>query len=187
VKAKILNFIAFQLAWFACILGAGSGLIWVGVVTVAVSVSAHVLFATQRASWIVLLIASLIIGLIFDGAVMSLGVLSFPDHATLLTPVPLWMLFMWANFSLTLPLSLGWLRGRYVLGALFGLLGGPGAYYTGMKLNAIELSDDLVRSLIVVGLEWAIATPLLMLISVKAESLSHSRQPQERITEGALS
>jgi hypothetical protein len=186
VKAKLFNFIAFQFAWFACIIGAGYGVPWAGVFAVSFSAIAHIMITKQRSAWVFLLTVSLLLGFVLDGFVVFLGALSFPEHAALLTPVPLWMLFMWMNFATTIPLSLSWLKGRYILGALFGLIGGPGAYFTGMKLNAVQLGDNLTLSLLIIGVEWALATPLLVFIATKAESFSLPRQRQEPMKEGAL-
>lgn len=165
--SKVSNFIAFQLAWFACILGAGNGYPWLGVIAVTVSVLIHITLIQRRTSFAALLFSAFLIGFLFDSVMMLLGVLRFPDHAMLITPVPLWMLMMWVNLAVTIPFSLSWMKKRYAMAAAFGLIGGPGAYYTGMKLGAVQLGSDMLRSLLLVGLEWAIAMPLLMLVAAK--------------------
>ena len=178
---KLANFGAFQLGWFACIFGAGNGYPWVGVVVVLASVAIHLALMPERNKLVTLVLFAMLLGLISDGILLFLGVVQFPDRARLITPVPLWMIFMWANFVLTIPISLRWLTKRYALAAILGFVGGPAAYYTGMKLDAVRISDTLQLSLFYIGLEWGVAMPILMYtynqIGYKA--------PQERIAQGA--
>lgn len=185
--SKVCNFIAFQLAWFACILGAGNGIPWLGVIAVLVSVLVHLALTQRRNLFSFLLASALLIGFLFDGSMMLIGVLSFPDHATLITPVPFWMLMMWVNLATTIPISLNWLKKRYALAAVFGFVGGPGAYYTGMKLEAVQLASEVVRSLLLIGLEWSIAMPLLMLVAEKFESVTHKGHTELPSQEGVVS
>ncbi len=44
----MLNFVAFQLGWFACVLGAANALPWLGPVVVATVVSLHLATSTGR-------------------------------------------------------------------------------------------------------------------------------------------
>ena len=60
--------------------------------------------------------------------------------------------------------DLGPVRERPGLGATLGLLGGPAAYYGGVRLGAMELVSPL-PALLAVALMWALATPLLLLLA----------------------
>lgn len=180
MKSKVINLVIFQLAWFACILGAGNGLPWLGIVVVGLSAIGHLVYVRFDRSWMVLLPAAFGLGWLFDWIVLRSGAMGYPDHARLLTAVPVWMPFMWVNFATTLYLSMSWMKRRYFIAAVFGFLGGPGAYYTGMKLGAVLLGEDLVRSLMIIGVEWVIATPLLLVI---AEVLSNRFSTHDRHAE----
>jgi hypothetical protein len=72
---------------------------------------------------------------------------------------------MWVNFALILNVSLRWLRGRYLLGAVLGFFGGPLAYFAGARLGAIRIPEPLALKLLVLALAWALAVPLLLRIS----------------------
>jgi hypothetical protein len=54
-------------------------------------------------------------------------------------------------------LSLEWLSGRYALAAVLGAVAGPLSYLGGERLGAITVESPLA-----IGIEWAIATPLLV-------------------------
>ena len=56
-----------------------------------------------------------------------------------------------------------WLvRGSVRLAALFGMVGGPLAFFGGARLGAADLHPDLWISLGALALEWALAMPLLL-------------------------
>ena len=178
--SKVVNFVIFQIAWFACILGAGNGLPWLGVVGVGASTIGHLVYAKFDLGWILLLASAFVLGWALDWGVLLAGAMGYPEHTQFLTAVPLWMPFMWVNFATTLHLSLGWMKCKYIFGVIFGFLGGPGAYFTGMKLNAVTLGDELVQSLLIIGVEWGIAMPILVLI---ANTIGRQRAQAQKGTE----
>lgn len=181
---KLANFAAFQLGWFACIVGAGTGHPWIGVVVVLISVAIHSTLLPRRNELVALVIFAMLLGLLSDGLLLILGVVQFPDRARLITPVPLWMIFMWANFALTIPISLQWMTKRYSLAALLGFVGGPVAYYTGMKLDAVLISGTTQVSLFLIGLEWGIAMPVLMYVHNQISFNADQERAAQTATEG---
>ena len=56
--------------------------------------------------------------------------------------------------------GLAWLRAKRLLAALFGAIGAPFAYYSGIVLGAA--SGAAVAFYVLVGLFYAVATPLLV-------------------------
>lgn len=162
MKAKLINFAAFQVGWFACILSAAWGHAWLGVLYVLLWAAAHVWMSMDRVVELRLLVMAGLLGYAADSVLVLTGVLGFPAQAVMGWPSTVWMAAMWVNFATTLNASLWWLRGRYVLGAVFGFVGGPMAYFGGVQFGAVTLAEPLWRSLLVVGIEWAIATPLLL-------------------------
>jgi hypothetical protein len=44
---KIINFIAFQAAWFAAVLGAAHGMPWLGVVAVLLALGLHLVLSPE--------------------------------------------------------------------------------------------------------------------------------------------
>jgi hypothetical protein len=172
MKAKLINFAAFQVGWFACILSAAWGHAWLGVLYVLLWAAAHVWMSMNRVVELRLLG---LVGYAADSVLVLTGVLAFPEQAVMGWPSTLWMTAMWVNFATTLNASLGWLRGRYSLGAAFGFIGGPMAYFGGAQLGAVTLAEPMWRSLLVVGIEWAIATPLLLvLVRIVANAGPHA-------------
>ena len=73
---------------------------------------------------------------------------------------PIWIVVLWVLFALTLNHSLSWLKGRVVLAAIFGALGGPLAYVAGEKLMAVTIVEP--NTLLILAIGWAFITPLLI-------------------------
>lgn len=160
---NLVNLAAFQLGWLACVLGAAQGAPWFGPPAVAALVGGQAaIFGRPPSGWPALAVAALI-GYAADSALVLAGLLSFPPHAALGAPAALWMTALWVNFAATLDGALGWLRGRPLTAALLGAVGGPAAYGAGERLGAVELSDPSAPAW--VALEWALATPILILLA----------------------
>ena len=82
---------------------------------------------------------------------------------------------MWMLFATTLNVSMRWLRGRPVLAAVFGFLGGPASYIAGQKLGGIMLvSQPAALSALAIG--WAIIMPTLMWLSENLDGMPGRRR-----------
>jgi hypothetical protein len=77
------------------------------------------------------------------------------------------MLGLWINFGLTINHSMGWFKSRLALAAVFGLVGGPLTYWiAGRAWGALEIADPQWPALLVLGVAWGIAMPLLCAAAV---------------------
>ena len=70
----------------------------------------------------------------------------------------------------TIRYSMRWLSGRYLLGACFGLVGAPLAFFAGERLGAIEFLSPRIKNYSVLGLLWSLSVPLLVFISDRMAS-----------------
>jgi len=77
---------------------------------------------------------------------------------------PLWLTALWANFAITLNISLVSLQTRPWLAAGLGLVGGPAAYWGGAQLGAMTFLDPSA-GLLALALGWAILTPVLLTLA----------------------
>ena len=162
----IINFILFQIGWFACVLGAGKQLPWLGVIVVAVIVAWHLLQAKQVKPELVLLVIALLIGGMFDQLMLMNGLISYQAHGWSISLLPAWILALWAVFVTVLNVSLRWMRKKWLVAILFGAIGGPLAYMGAEKLGAVTL-NALPMSYVALSVGWGILTPLLLKISEK--------------------
>lgn len=162
---KILNLALYQLGWFCCVLGAAWDYPIGGALAALALMGVHLLLAESRWPELKLMLSACLLGAVVDGCQQALGILSFKTDPAWPLPLPLWIFVIWAQFATLFHFGLYWLSGRPLLAAFFGLLGGPLAYWGGVRLGAAQLSDNPVFSFASLALVWALVTPLLFWLS----------------------
>ena len=167
----IINFVAFQCNWFACVFAAANGMPWLGPVTVSLWLLVHLKIHQQnlKPEFLLALFAGTL-GYGLDSLMLIFNVIQFPAYAQLGYLSPLWMVALWLNFAMTNRHSLDWLNKKYIAISLFGGIGGALAYWTGHKIGAIVLPNITV-SLAIVFIIWSIALVILYLVSDRLSSL----------------
>ncbi len=170
VAAKVTNFVIFQVVYAACVLGAVRGNLWLGPLAGAVLLPLNLRFfpRQQRRPEIRLWLVVGVLGFVLDSILLRCNVMAFPD-VTRISPeaalsawlVPPWIVTLWVAVGTMLHTTLGWLRGRPLLAAALGFLGGPFSFWSGTRLGATELPLGW-GSLALLGLEYAIVMPLLL-------------------------
>lgn len=132
----IANAVLFQCLWFSAVLEGWS----LGIYPLLVMVL-H--FVVVVKSWVTRFacLGLALLGSMMDSLLGSIGVYQFsPDNVMLLHRLPMWLLFMWLGFSMSLPLSLAWLFRSPMLLVLFFTIGGPASYFAGQKLDALKFA-----------------------------------------------
>jgi len=155
----ITNFILFQLAWFACVLGAAKAMPWAGVGVTLIILGWHFYHAKQAKPEIALMLTALFTGAIFDQSMLTLQLIEYQAHGWNTSLVPVWILALWLAFASTLNVSLAWMHDRYLIAVLFGAVGGPLAYLAAEKLGAVTVSNS---AYIALAIGWGVITPLLV-------------------------
>ncbi len=174
-RTRLLNFALFQAGWFCCVLGAAAGRPWLGTGLGLCLVLAHLALAGERREEAELLLGALALGLVVDTAHLRMGTLVFqgghlhPDFA------PPWLLVLWLQFASTLRFSMHWLAGRYVLGCFLGGVAGALAYWAGVRLGAASFGTTQAAALLRIGLSWALAMPVLLLMAGLGEEREGGR------------
>ena len=164
----VINFILFQLGWFAGVVGAAWQLEWLAVSSIALIIFIHVAFLVQdRKAELQLVITAGVVGMLLDSLLISLGVFTPVSSLVSENIAPLWLVGLWMLFGTTLNHSLRWLQQRYFIAAAMGFVFAPLAYWAGQRLGALTFPPDqsLVISLLTIGTCWILVTPLLLLCS----------------------
>lgn len=167
----VVNFILFQIGWFACVIGAAKQMPWLGVAAVVAIVAWHLTQAKQVKKELQLLIIALVIGGTFDQIMLNHQLITYQAHGWSSMLVPVWILALWAEFVTVLNVSLRWMKGRWLIAVLFGAIGGPLAYMGAEKLGAVTL-NHLPISYIALSVGWACLTPLLLKLSQKFDGFT---------------
>lgn len=159
----LANFLLYQLAWFACIMGAAEGLPWAGVVVGLLVVGLHLGLAHTPRTELGIIGLTGLIGGVWETFIVRQDWVEYLGQFGEQFP-PLWIITLWLAFATTFNVSLRWLQRRYLFAALFGLVGGPLAWYAGMRLGALRL-PELQTDLTAIGLGWAVVMPLLLFLT----------------------
>ena len=168
-KNVIINFILFQIGWFACVLGAAKQMPWLGVIFLAGFMVWHLSQAKRPIAELQLVMVAVIIGAIYDQIMTKNGLLTYQSHGWSSQLPAAWILALWAEFAMTLNVSLAWLKkikASDIVALLFGAIGGPLAYVGAAKLGAVQL-NQMPQSYIALSVGWAIVTPMLVMLSRK--------------------
>jgi hypothetical protein len=172
------NLISANIGWLACILGAARGQHWLGLVVVPILFVIHITLIERHkiVNVFVVALASMGIGFLTDTALIIIGTVE-PNRWVMPAPfTTLWDLLIWANFSLTLNSSLGFLQKRPLAAAMLGAICAPWMYYAGDRLGALHFSKPVFHGLLWVGLLWFFVMPCLSFIAM------HFYHPQKTIS-----
>lgn len=164
----LINFVIFQVGWFACVLGGAYQLPWFGTLLVSIIITFHLLRASQPRAELYLILFAIGIGSLWDSFLVFQGWLEYPSGTLLTNTAPHWILALWGVFATTLNVSLRWLKGRWLIAILSGAIAGPLAYYGGAQLGGVVFTDELT-ALTALSLGWAILMPTLMALSLRLD------------------
>jgi Protein of unknown function (DUF2878) len=153
---------AYQITWFAAIMGGAAMAVWPGLLAGGLMLALHLAVSQHRVVTLNRLAQATLIGVVVDTALTASGMVSFTGCACL-TP-PLWMVILWPCFASLFDDLLRWVPSRPAIAVVLGGLGGPLAYVGGDALGALAFPSGNVVGLLAVGVAWAIATGLLVLV-----------------------
>lgn len=157
-----INIGMYQAIWFLCVVLENTGAL-LSMPLLAL----HLYLSPCKMDDTKLMVVFLVLGAIVDGVLHACGFMSYKVGAY---PIPLWLAVIWLALA-TLPHhSLNWMKGRYILGALFGIVAGPLAYWGGVRLGAASFNHALIPSLIILALIWAMLWPLSLYIATRLRS-----------------
>jgi hypothetical protein len=158
----LVNILLYQTGWFACVLGAAHDHPWLGALGGGVLTAIHVALVCEPRRELALLLCFGVVGAALDSMHSCSGVLTFASGYVVGCLAPPWIIVLWIQFATVFRYSLRWLLGRYWLAALLGGLGGPLAFFVGERLGAVTFLPRAWVSLVVIGIVWASALPLLV-------------------------
>jgi hypothetical protein len=162
--SSIINAVAYQIGWFACVLGAAADRELLGAL-VAISLALiHLALCEQPKPEWKLMMAAGTIGACLESLNASLGILEFAGHEPG-TLAPVWILALWIQFATVFHFCMGWLSRRYLLAAFLGMGGGPLAFLGGERLGAATIGEPRAFSLAFLAFSWMLLLPALVRIA----------------------
>lgn len=149
-KLNVMNAVAFQVVWFACVLGGARGISWWGFL--AVLLLAAISLNTRNWRYEVsFALGVTIAGMLLDSVWHALDILRY--NSGLLAPP--WIALLWTGVALSINFSLSWFRDRPRRGALLAGTIAPFSYTAGAKLGAVEIPGPWYELLYVAGV-WCV-------------------------------
>ncbi|MES2857941.1 MAG: DUF2878 domain-containing protein [Pseudomonadota bacterium] len=171
------NLVGYQLVWFGVVICAARGQPWLSVALAAAFAALQWLFSKQQASDARLLACSVACGIVLDGSLAASGLLQYasPQPSVL---APVWILALWAAFAMTINHSMTFLRGRPLLAAAFGAVGGPLAYLGASRgFDAVAFPDPATPALLALALGWGLAMPALAVFAKRWQDIAPEALP----------
>lgn len=159
------NLLGYQLVWFITVAGAGRGSPWPGTAAAIVFVVWQLAVSSRRRLDLQLAVVAVLLGAALDGGLASFGLLRYAAPVPALPPgyAPVWILALWAAFSMTLNHSLAWLKRRLLAAIVFGAVGGPLAYAGAARgWNAVEFVPPQWRAICALAIGWGTAMALFI-------------------------
>ena len=163
--SKIMNALGYQAVWFATLLGASLGYFWLGFLSSMLFAAIMLGFGGKAKADIRIVTVGLVLGVAIDSLFAASGWIRYAMPWEFASMAPLWIIALWLSFSFTLNHSMEFLRHNYVAAGLFGLLGGPLAYWCADRLfDVIEYGTDISLVMIGLGICWAAVIPAIFYI-----------------------
>jgi len=165
------NLVLFKIVWGLSLVGVSLGSPWWGAAGLVIFLAWHYKTADHALADFKLAGFAVALGTIVDTINIHSGVLIYESAWPSTQIAPFWIMVLWANFALIINQSLKWMHGRYAFAAIIGAICGPLGYIVGVKLNTASYGSGMLEFILVTGITWAIAVPLLL---YAAEQLKQS-------------
>lgn len=162
--AVVINALLMQLLWFVAVIGGAHGWGVMAVMPLVVMVIAGPCTGGRIKPDLVLLAAAVVMGLVFEVALQSAGLIAYRGNAGGILP-PLWILLLWAGMGASCNYSFTWLQRHLWLAAVLGAIGSVLSLRAGMALGAAVAPVGWLPLALVYGAAWALILPLLVYLS----------------------
>lgn len=167
-----LNMIFYQATWLTCVVGAGRGSWWPGLLVLAVFASWQLIVSPWPRADACLAVIVSVIGFMLDSTFAHYGAMRFETVVPWAGFAPIWMVALWTSFALTLNHSLAFLQRRMLLAALLGAIGAPLAYWAASRgWHALTFPDDPLVVIATTAVAWAVLMPGLARLALKLRAL----------------
>jgi hypothetical protein len=167
----VLNVIGFQMVWLVCVIGAGRGTWWPGLIVAAVFAVLTLAFAPERQRDLRTLSIALPAGFAMDSILVQSQCLQFASPYPIPGLAPIWIMALWLGFALTLNHSLRSIYAKALPTFLFGLLGGPIAYgIASLRFEAMSIQGGTLQCAIWVGLVWGFGLSAIRWLDLRSTS-----------------
>ncbi|MEJ8853714.1 DUF2878 domain-containing protein [Variovorax robiniae] len=168
---QLANFVVFQSAWFAAVLGAAHQAPLLGTACVMAAIAWHVGISEHPWDELRLVALACAIGFVVETFVVLQGNVSYPSGQPDPRLAPYWMVAMWGLLAIALNVTLRWLRGRWWLTAVIAAVAGPASFASGVRLGGAAFIHT-TPALLTLACIWALAMPGLIWLSMRFDGVA---------------
>jgi hypothetical protein len=168
-----VNYLAFQVGWLACVLGAARGRVRAGMAVALLVVGWGALCAARPGSYLLFLLIVGVLGLAWDSALVAGRLLRYAGAAADHRFAPAWIFVLWLLFATTLDSSLAWLQPHPLLAVLLGAVAGPLTFLGAARMGAVQLLRPRA-ALTALACGWALLLPTLSRLALQWDQ-AHGR------------
>ena len=168
---RVVNFVVFQLAWFAAVLGAAHQVPLWGTACVVTAIGWHLAVSARPAVEARLVGAACLIGLVAESGIVGQGLVAYPSGQPLAWLAPYWIVAMWGLLAISLNVTLRWLKGRPWLAAALGAVAGPASFACGVRLGGARFLDA-PAALATLAVVWGVLLPALVWLSSRFDGVA---------------
>jgi len=166
--SNVANAVGYQAVWFATLISASKGNMWLGFASSLIFASLMIRFGGKAKQDRRILMIGLILGVSIDTMFAANGWIHYALPWPVIGFAPLWIIALWVSFTATLNHSMAFLRGNYAIAALFGFIGGPLAYFFADRaFNVIEYGSNFIWVMVGLGICWGIVIPGIFYIDTR--------------------
>ena len=162
----IINIIGFYIGWWTCVLGTANDIPYLGPAVMILFLIVHYYLFVSDIQEIYLVLIIGIIGTITDSLLFLSGSFIYAGaYSNEILIAPMWITAMWAGFSATVNHSMSWLKDKWLLMVISGVVFGPAAFFTGEKFGAIEFHLSALFSGLVIAIVYGISMPAIYFLN----------------------
>jgi hypothetical protein len=170
--SRIPQFICHQIGWWSCVLLMG----WQGPLVMLAFVALH--FYMTRGAWrgeALIAGVALVVGIAVDNGLHAAGAVQYVGELRV-GASPVWLVAIWLGFGATLRHSQSVFVRSWRHACLVGVLGGPAAYYGGVKLA--RMAVDGAFGWLGISVAWTLAMAIVFLTVRWADANHHETADQ---------
>lgn len=168
---QIANFVVFQAAWFAAVLGAAHHIPLWGTACVIAAIAWHLRVSARPAQEAKLIALACLIGFVVESAISMQGHVAYPSGQPVRWLAPYWMVALWGELAIALNVTMRWMKRRLWLAGVLGAIAGPMAFASGVRLGGAQFIDT-TPALVMLACCWTVAMPLLAWLSNRFDGVS---------------
>ena len=175
------NMIAYQVVWLITVWGAGHDYWWLAPLAL-LPFAGWYLSRTNGVLDAWLMLACVITGLVVESTLALSGLVTYAAAFPFSNAAPVWILCIWAAFSLTLRHSFRYLHHKFLLALLLGAVGAPAAYLGASRgWHAVTFPQGAYPAMLGLGIAWAVALPALLKLAISLESTTLAPSSREQV------